>query len=633
MKLKRRNPKKQRSSMNVELGRVLAEGGEGKIHEIVGRPAFVAKVYHEPPSKEKAAKLAAMVECSTKKLLAVAAWPVELLREQPGGPPIGVVMPRIDDHKDVHLLYGPRSRLAEFPLAGWPFLIRTAANLARSFAVVHAHGHVIGDVNDRVALVSDRALVRLIDTDGFQISHAGHLYHCDVGVLTHQPPEFQGVGTFRGLKRTVNHDSFGLSVLVFQLLFMARHPFSGSYGKAGDMPLERAIREFRFVYGAKARERGMLPPPFTLDLTTVTRDVARLFELAFSPTSAKGERPSAMQWAVALEELERLAQRCRTNPCHAYLKGHSCPFCAIDRQTDLALFHLPLSSASGRPNPVAVHLPNAWKEIAAVQPPGPPVELPQPLANFEKLCMADARKRSVRIAIRVVMVLVALALAWPTGGLSLALLLLLPAANAGRTRPPGGSALAAKVRGFARRWNEQASEKLFAQRFAELKRAKTELEGLDEQHSKGLAELDAKRRQHQLDAFLVKLRIADANLPPLNRTAKAVLESFGIETADEVSPASLSRVKTLSESARQALLAWRAKQEARFLFDPTRGVDPKVQAALERATQKRRADLVQKLIDGPARLRHTCEQTLAARQQLAKEIEPLVREIQKAQKG
>ena len=82
MKLKRRNPKKQRSSMNVELGRVLAEGGEGKIHEIVGRPAFVAKVYHEPPSKEKAAKLAAMVECSTKKLLFVAAWPVELLREQ-----------------------------------------------------------------------------------------------------------------------------------------------------------------------------------------------------------------------------------------------------------------------------------------------------------------------------------------------------------------------------------------------------------------------------------------------------------------------------------------------------------------------------------------------------------------------
>ena len=151
MKLKRKGGKEKRKSSHVELGRVFAEGGEGRIHEIVGRPTFVAKVYHEPPGREKSAKLASLVEASTKKLLAVAAWPVELLREQPGGPPIGVVMPRIDEHKDIHLLYGPRSRLAEFPLAGWPFLIRTAANLARAFAVVHAHGHVIGDVNDRVA--------------------------------------------------------------------------------------------------------------------------------------------------------------------------------------------------------------------------------------------------------------------------------------------------------------------------------------------------------------------------------------------------------------------------------------------------------------------------------------------------
>jgi DNA-binding helix-hairpin-helix protein with protein kinase domain len=631
VKLKKRNRQKK-SAQPVELGPVLAEGGEGRIHDIVGRPAFVAKVYHDPPTREKAAKLAALVEVSTKKLLAVSAWPVELLREKPGGPPIGVVMPRVAEHKDIHLLYGPRSRLAEFPLAGWPFLIRTAANLARAFAVVHAHGHVIGDVNDRVALVSDRACVRLIDCDGFQIQHGGRTYPCDVGVLTHQPPEFQGVATFRALKRTVNHDGFGLAVLVFQLLFMARHPFSGDYGKAGDMPLERAIRECRFVYGSKAAERGMQPPPAAVDLSAVTRDVARLFEQAFSPSGVKGERPSAMQWAVALEELERLVQRCRTNPCHAYLKGHSCAFCSIDRQTDRALFHLPLAASSGRPKPVAVHLPDVWKEISAIPAPGSAPELPPALTSFERMRVEDARKRSLRVAIRVGTVLVALALAWPTGGLSLALLLLLPAANAGRHRPPGGSALAARTRGFVRRWNEQASERVFAQRLAELKRARTELEGLDEEHARGLAELDAKRRQHQLDAFLVKQRIADAELHALNRTAKAVLESFGIETADEVSAASLARVKTLSEAARQALLAWRAKHEARFVFDPTRGVDPKVQAELERRTQKRRADLVQKLIDGPARLRHTADQVVAARAQMEKEMQPLVREIEKAQK-
>src|SRR6185436_5915052 len=115
----------------------------------------------------------------------------------------------------------------------------------------------LGDVNDRVALVTDNALVRLIDCDGFQITHKGRTHTCDVGVPTHQPPELQGVKSFRGLARSANHDAFGLAVLIFQLLFLARHPFSGSYGDAGDMPLERAIREFRFVYGAKAAERGL----------------------------------------------------------------------------------------------------------------------------------------------------------------------------------------------------------------------------------------------------------------------------------------------------------------------------------------------------------------------------------------
>jgi DNA-binding helix-hairpin-helix protein with protein kinase domain len=118
-------------------------------------------------------------------------------------------------------------------------------------------------VNDRVTLVTDRALVRLIDCDGFQLTHKGRTHTCDVGVPTHQPPELQGKKSFRGLVRTQNHDNFGLAVLVFQLLFLARHPFSGTYAE-GAMPLERAIQEHRFVYGAEAAKRGMTPPPCSL---------------------------------------------------------------------------------------------------------------------------------------------------------------------------------------------------------------------------------------------------------------------------------------------------------------------------------------------------------------------------------
>jgi DNA-binding helix-hairpin-helix protein with protein kinase domain len=611
-------------SGEIELGAVLAEGGEGRIHALVGRPGFVAKVYHHPPDEAKVKKLEAMIAAQSPPLTAVAAWPLELLRSKPGGPVIGVVLPHVSEHQDIHLLYGPRSRLGAFPHAGFPFLIRAATNLARAFAVVHAHGHVVGDVNDRVALVSQHALVRLIDCDGFQITHGGKTFPCDVGVQTHQPPELQGVSSFRGLPRTIEHDGFGLAVLVFQLLFMARHPFSGSYGSAGDMPLEKAIREFRFVYGRDAEERGLKPPPAALDLSVVTRDLSRLFEQAFGREGVKG-RPSAVRWVGALEELGRLVQPCRTNPSHAYLKGRACPFCALDRETELALFHQPVPAQPGRKAPAPMHLPSLWKEIGTIEAPGPEPELPATLLAFEKECSSASHGRRKRWAGRIACVLAALLLLVPSGGLSLAFLLLLPTVPCHRT--PGGSALAVRTRDFLRRWRERASERAFRERKRELEEAKRVLAGLGEAHARELAALDTRRRQHQLEAFLRKQRVTEVASPDLDRGSKAVLESFGIETALDVSASALAKVRALPEKARRAVLAWRKQQASRFVFDPARGVEPEARARLERATQKRRADLVQTLADGPARLRNAAQQTRVARETLQEELTKLLEEI------
>jgi DNA-binding helix-hairpin-helix protein with protein kinase domain len=620
-----------KGSEEIKLGPALAEGGEGRIHALPGRPGFVAKVYHEPPSTEKARKLAALVAARTDELTRVAAWPVEVLRGKPGGPPIGVVLPRVEGCHDLHMLYGPRTRLATFPLAGWPFLIRAAANLARAFATVHAHGHVVGDVNDRVALVSPHALVRLIDCDGFQIRQAGEVLTCDVGVPTHQPPELQGRPTFRGLVRTPNHDAFGLAVLVFQLLFLARHPYSGSYGKAGPMPLERAILEHRFVYGRAADERGLEPPPASLDLGIVTRDVARLFEQAFAPEAARGGRPTAVQWATALDELGRLVQRCRTNPSHAYLKGKRCPFCALDRRTDMALFHQPHATEAGRARTVPVHLPTLWKELGAIAAPAAATPLPEAILAFERQCVGAARGRPWRWARRAALVLVALVLAWPTGGLSLALLLLLPTVPCQRT--PGGRLLAQRARDLVRRWRERASERIFHERRRELEQARAELDGLDEAHARGLVELEEQRRARQLLAHLRRQRIAEAVLPELDRGTLAVLESYGIETADAIEEGALRGAVALAEPARRALLAWRARLEKRFVFDPSRGVTPEDRAALEQKIHRRRAELIQRLVDGPARLANAAREVQVARETLGREIEPLVEAIEAARRA
>ena len=106
-------------------------------------------------------------------------------------------MPKITGHKQAFILYSPKLRLQEFPTASWQFLIRSAANAARAFAVVHESGHVIGDVNHGNLFVGGNATVRLIDCDSYQITINGSRWFCEVGMPTHQPPELQNVRTYK----------------------------------------------------------------------------------------------------------------------------------------------------------------------------------------------------------------------------------------------------------------------------------------------------------------------------------------------------------------------------------------------------------------------------------------------------
>src|SRR5260370_42396912 len=89
--------------------------------------------------------------------------------------------------------------------------------------------------------------------------------------------EFLNLKTYKGVVRTPNHDNFGLAVVAFQMLFMARHPFSGRFLGTGEMPMERAISEYRFAYGSNSTTIQMEPPPASLGLNGESRDLAPLF--------------------------------------------------------------------------------------------------------------------------------------------------------------------------------------------------------------------------------------------------------------------------------------------------------------------------------------------------------------------
>src|SRR5499426_698683 len=267
----------------VRLGRRIGIGAEGEVYEIQDSANLVAKIYHEPPPAEKAEKLVALSSLGNDRLFNLSAWPVDVLRVAPGGKVAGFggkvagfVMKKISGAEEVHALHSPKSRLQKFPEASWSFLIYVAANIARAVAAIHEHGFVIGDVNPKNILVTRNATVYLLDVDSFQVSVEGKSYRCDRGFAEYTPPELQGVA-FRNVDRALEHDCFGLAVVIFQLLFMGRHPFSGRYLGAGEMPLERAIREFRFAYGADTEARKMRQPPGTLALDSMPTPLVDVF--------------------------------------------------------------------------------------------------------------------------------------------------------------------------------------------------------------------------------------------------------------------------------------------------------------------------------------------------------------------
>ncbi|MCW5734756.1 MAG: hypothetical protein KIS73_11540 [Enhydrobacter sp.] len=350
----------------VRLGTRLGQGGEGAIYELDGQPGIVAKIFHRPLPEQRAQKIRAMVASRTPALEKLTAWPLGLLL-LPSGQPIGVKMPRVVGHRDIHQLYSPKSRRAAFPRADWRFLVRVSANLARAFATVHAEGAVIADVNHGGILVGADARVRLIDCDSFQITAGGRCFPCDVGVPMFTPPELQD-RSLTGVIRSENHDNFGLAVMIFLVLFMGRHPFAGRYLGEGDMPIELAIKEHRFAYGRDHDFAAMEQPPGTPPLAIVSPPVAELFERAFAMSAARGGRPAAVEWIDALETLSGDLVQCPVGIAHWHFAGlPGCPWCRIEAGTGVPLFSMAISDATAS----LFDLHAFWQQVTAIEHPGP----------------------------------------------------------------------------------------------------------------------------------------------------------------------------------------------------------------------------------------------------------------------
>jgi DNA-binding helix-hairpin-helix protein with protein kinase domain len=628
----------------LALGQELGRGGEAAVYAIDGDHSLVAKIYHRQLDVEKTEKLSRMVELQSERLLKLAAWPVGTLRSRNANSVAGVLMRNVSGLKDIHLLYNPKSRIREFPAkANWSFLLHTAGNVARAFSVIHEYGHVIGDVNQSNVRVSpESAMVSLIDCDSFQISSRGRYFLCEVGVPLYTPPELQDK-QFKNVIRTPNHDNFGLAVLLFHLLFMGRHPFAGKFLGRGDMPIEKAIGEFRFAFDPDSQRTQMHPPPNCITLAHVSPEVRGFFVNAFAPGGAQSGRPNAGQWIGALDALGHQLKKCSTNDAHSFFQSLSmCPWCVIEGQAGVLLFvgYAVAAGASG------FKVEIVWAQIASVQSPGPGTlpDFSQLAANIGATFQAKAAgwKRRAQITAVVLVVLVILGTCLSAGlgaatfwvglvcfGIAKGMI-----SNAGHGKTQFESearATEARLRVIQDRWQREASEEPFRIKLGDLKKIGEEHGQLPNRRQQKIRDLERDLYNVQLRHYLETFDIARADIPHVKDNRKAMLSSYGIDDAADVTASAVEAVPGFGQFLTQQMMTWRRSLESKFKFDPRRGIDPTDIQRVDQDIAKRRLEIELMLSRGQMELTEIRRRIIIARSQLQDQLQKACMEVAQAQ--
>ena len=322
------------SRILVNPQETLGKGGEALVFPVQEMPTVCAKLYHDPTDSQMR-KLAVMLANPPDDPMAgqehiSIAWPQDILRFMFHGERFaGFLMPRVTAMRPLFNVYNPVTRRKESPLFSYLYLLRAARNMAASMRALHQRGYVVGDVNESNILVADTALVTLVDCDSFQVHDSSRnlVYRCPVGKPEYTPPELQN-RNFRMVDRSVEHDLFGLAVLIFHLLMEGTHPFSGVYKGSGDPPpVETRILEGHYTYGS--RVVPYTPMPFAPSVAILHPRIKQLMDRCFeSGIRDITERPATDEWIAALAAAEDALVNCSVNPAHLY-GSHlgRCPWC------------------------------------------------------------------------------------------------------------------------------------------------------------------------------------------------------------------------------------------------------------------------------------------------------------------
>lgn len=575
------------SGQLFNLGDELGRGGEGTVYEAASDSSLVVKVYHKVPlPDDQLAKLRAMTAVWSPGLEQIAAWPRSVLFDSASRQPCGLSMSKMSGALQLHELYGTTNRRRHFPDAGWHHLVLAARNVAAAFNTLHSASIILGDVNQGNMLVDQNMTVRMIDCDSFQITHKGQTFNCPVGSPHFTPPELQGM-RLREVCRTEDHDRFGLATLIFHLLFVGRHPFAGRYRGRGDMPIEKAIAERRFAFSRDKAATLVDPPPDSLLLDDLPQPIGELFETAFRADG--GQRPTPKQWIEQFDALLKIRQVCRTDDLHVYPSSAArCPWCRIEDRGGPSFFFSIDAKSTVSSNRLA-RLEQKVLELDDVKFPElpaerietlhfPPVGAQKPLKNWRTEDLATVAMIASWPVCLVSMFSLPMVLVAATATSVLAAVYLLlgrrprecrgPVADWRQTIAAQETAIEKHARTIqvahrSRLIDFEDASKEFAEELGKYRAEREEL-----------AKLVMQNREVQFEDYLRDHSIRDhyREIDGLTPSHVAVLESYSVETANDLARLKLYGVPSINSSLVIELLNWGTKIRRQFEFKPDHGM-------------------------------------------------------------
>jgi hypothetical protein len=154
---------------------------------------------------------------------------------------------------------------------------------------------------------------------------------------------------------------------------------------------------------------------------------------------------------------------------------------------------------------------------------------------------------------------------------------------------------------------------------------------LSQKRLQALHQLEANRYKLQLQAHLDRCRISHARIRGVGDAKKATLQSYGIETAADISGQRVLAVPGFGPVLLSNLKQWRDQQERRFVFDPNKGVEQSAKNAVERQILTEKIDLERKLNEGLSKLTVNSHHILTRRRTLLAKAEQAAHDLAQAE--